>query len=141
MRDLGIALMIYEQILNLRNRSELKYKSEISHLREDLIRLGFTEALCKVKLKNMVFLGEIEDPSKIKVENPGVLEVPEGKDVEKLPFSHFKNLAKKKGREKVVRALMNLYRWNKGKGGDKGKIANWAKSTQEKLSASMEKDE
>lgn len=140
-KHLGIALMIYEQIINLRTRNDVGYSGEIKELKNDLISLGYTEEMCKMFLNNKIYLGEIEDPSKIKVENPGILEVPEGKDVESLPASHFTNLAQKKGREPVVKALMNLYRWNKGKGGEKGKLADWAKGMQEKVSASMEKSE
>ena len=138
---MGIALMILEQIMNLNVRHDVMYESEIKELRSDLLHYGYTEELAKIIMNNKIFLGEIADPSKIKVENPGVLEVPEGKDIAKLPFSHFKNLAEKKGSGTVVKALMNLYRWNKGKGGEKGNLASWAKGTQEKLSAATAKAE
>ncbi len=137
----GIALMIYEQIMRLKNRHDVMYNQEIKELRNDLLHHGYTEEMIRVVMSNKRLLGEVEDPSKIKVTHPGVLEVPEGKEVEKLPASHFINLAKKKGRGPVVKALMNLYRWNKGKGGEKGKLANWAKKTQETLSKAMEKAE
>jgi hypothetical protein len=41
-------------------------------------------------------LKESEPKVKIPVENPGVLEVPEGKDVEDMGENHFKGLIKKK---------------------------------------------
>lgn len=75
---------------------------------------------------------------KAKVKHPGILEVPEGKDVEDLPVSHFVALAKKKGRGAIVRALMNLHRWNKKRD---PKLSAWAKKTQEAVSAAMEKGE
>ena len=71
------------------------------------------------------------------VKHPGVLEVPEGEDIESLSLSHFVNLAKKKGRSTIVKALMNLYRWNKN---DDPKLSAWAKDMQEKLSAKLEKE-
>lgn len=132
-------IVIYEQIQRYNLMSDHQYHAEINELRDDLMRLGHNEAMAKRVMNNRCITEQVTDPSKIKVEHPGVLEVPKGKDVDKLPISHFVNLAKKKGRGDVVRALMNLYRWNKGKGGDRGKLANWAKKTQEVVSKSMEK--
>ena len=73
--------------------------------------------------------------AKAKVKHPGILEVPPDKHVMTLPDSHFITLAKKKGRGAVVKALMNLYRWNKKRN---PKLSSWAKKTQEKVSASFE---
>jgi len=71
------------------------------------------------------------------VTHPGVLEVPEGKDVETLPLSHFMKLAEKAGGTgPIVRALMNLYRWNKNRD---PKLSKWAKNMQEKLSKEFPK--
>jgi hypothetical protein len=66
------------------------------------------------------------------VTHPGVLEVPDGKDVQSLPLAHFVGLAKTKGEGAVSKALMNLYRWNKTKNPG---LSSWAKSMQEKLAA------
>jgi len=72
----------------------------------------------------------LEQKVKIKVEKPGILEVPEGKDVEDLPLSHFQNLAKKKGHAPVARALTNLIVWNKARN---PKLSKWADNMQNKL--------
>ena len=77
-----------------------------------------------------------EQVNTIQATNPGVLEVPEGKDVMELPLSHFEALAKKVGLSEVVKALLNLWRWNQEKN---PKLSAWAKDMQEKLSKSMEK--
>ena len=68
---------------------------------------------------------------KIPVKHPGVLEVPEGKDVEDLPYSHFAALAKKKGFGEISKALTNLHTWNKERD---PKLAGWADRMQAKLS-------
>lgn len=82
-------------------------------------------------------LNEATDVKKIKVTNPGILEVPEGKNIMSLPVSHFVALAKKKGLAPIVKALLNLYRWNEN---DNPKLSAWAKSTQEAVSATMKKE-
>jgi len=56
-----------------------------------------------------------EPKVKLKVEHPGVLEVPEGKKVYDLPLSHFKELVRRKTLSTVSRALTNLIVWNKKK--------------------------
>jgi len=67
---------------------------------------------------------------KIPVKHPGVLEVPEGKDVEDLPYSHFAALAKKKGYGEIAKALTNLIVWNKEKNPS---LSKWADKMQNKL--------
>ena len=62
-------------------------------------------------------------PTDIKVVNPGVLEIPEDKTFLSTPINHFVELAKSKGAGPIQKAISNLIRWNKGKGGKKGKIA------------------
>jgi hypothetical protein len=76
-----------------------------------------------------------EQKVKIPVEHPGVLEVPEGKDVESLGEDHFKALIKKKGWEEISKALTNLHTWNKDK---HPSLAGWANSMQEKLAKWVE---
>lgn len=71
------------------------------------------------------------------VKHPGILEVPEGKDVDELGKEHFISLAKDKGLEPIVRALMNLYRWNKN---DNPDLSKWAKDMQETVSAAIKKE-
>lgn len=66
----------------------------------------------------------------IEAENPGILEVPEGKGVQDLPVSHFKKLIDKKGRTSIIRALTNLEVWNKN---DDKKLSNWAKSMKKSI--------
>ena len=80
------------------------------------------------------FINE-KETEKIKVKNPGMLEVPEGKDVETLGADHFKNLIKKKGWNEISKALMNLVRWNKN---ENPKLSSWADNMQEKLSKWVE---
>lgn len=75
---------------------------------------------------------------KIPVKHPGVLEVPEGKDVESLPYEHFAALAKKKGFGEISKALTNLHTWNKEKN---PKLANWADKMQERLAKEFKKEE
>jgi len=58
------------------------------------------------------FLVKADDTTSIKVKNPGILEVPKGKHFDELPISHYIALEEKKGRAAVMRALLNLERWN-----------------------------
>lgn len=78
-----------------------------------------------------------EDVKDIKVEHPGVLEVPEGKDVKDLGEGHFKSLIKKKGWNEISKALMNLVRWNKSK---EPSLSSWAHGMQKKLSDWVDKE-
>ena len=73
----------------------------------------------------------------IEAKNPGVLEVPAGKNVNDLPQSHFENLVNKIGYEKVIRALTNLEVWNK----DKNKaLSTWASNMADKLKKKFRPD-
>lgn len=74
----------------------------------------------------------------IEVKHEGILEVPEGKNVDDLPISHFEKLAKKKGLSKITRALNNLQVWNKN---DNPKLSKWAGDMIDKLNKRMEKKE
>jgi len=74
----------------------------------------------------------------IDVKNPGLLEVPPGKEVNELPQSHFQNLIDRKGYEKVIRGLTNLEVWNKNKN---PKLSQWASDMADKLRAANKKDE
>lgn len=90
------------------------------------------------RLKPLV---EVDDPSKIKVKNPGVLEVPEGKFLE-TGKDHFVQIAKKlggKGHSEVSHALSNLVRWNQGKGGEHDRIAKHAEQMIGAVHAHFEK--
>jgi len=88
------------------------------------------------ELKRMV-VKEQDDQVKIPVKHPGVLEVPEGKDVESLPLSHFQDLIKKKGWGDISKALINLKVWNKERD---TKLSSWADNMQEKLAKWVEKE-
>lgn len=79
-----------------------------------------------------------EQDTKIEVENPGVLEVPEGKNVDDLPLSHFVKLANKKGLSKITRALNNLQVWNKN---SDPKLSKWAGDMIDKLKKKLGKEE
>jgi hypothetical protein len=74
---------------------------------------------------------------KVKVKHPGVLEVPEGKSVEKMPLKHFKTLIKKKGRGAISKALVNLVRWNKR---TNPTLSKWASSMLSKIKDFCEKN-
>lgn len=76
-----------------------------------------------------------EQKVKIPVKHPGVLEVPEGKDVEALPMNHFEDLIKKKGWETISKALTNLNVWNKK---NNPTLSNWADGMQAKLAKWVE---
>lgn len=73
----------------------------------------------------------------IQAENPGILEVPEDKNVQDLPVKHFKNLIDKKGRAPIIRALTNLEVWNKN---DNKSLSSWAKKMKQSLEGYGEKE-
>jgi hypothetical protein len=74
----------------------------------------------------------------IDVKHEGILEVPEGKNVNDLPMSHFEKLAKKKGLGKITKALNNLQVWNKN---DDPELSKWAGNMIDKLNKKLKKDE
>lgn len=84
-------------------------------------------------LDDKPYLKILQEATKVKipVEHPGILSVPEGKDVEDLPYEHFAKLAKKKGWGKISKALNNLHVWNKDKNPT---LASWANKMQDKIS-------
>ena len=82
-------------------------------------------------------INEEETPD-IEVKNKGILEVPEGKNVDDLPLSHFVNLANKKGLSKITKALNNLQVWNKN---DDPKLSKWAGDMIDELNKKLKKDE
>jgi hypothetical protein len=79
-----------------------------------------------------------EQDVEIEVKHEGILEVPEGKNVDDLPFSHFEKLAKKKGLSKITKALNNLQVWNKN---DDPKLSKWAGNMIDKLTDKLGKKE
>ena len=79
-----------------------------------------------------------EQDVEIEVKHEGILEVPEGKNVDDLPLSHFEKLAKKKGLGKITKALNNLQVWNKN---DDPKLSKWAGNMIDKLNKKLKKDE
>lgn len=76
-----------------------------------------------------------EQKADIEVENPGILEVPEGKNVEDLPIKHFVDIANRKGLSTVTRALNNLQVWNKNKNKS---LSKWAGNMIDKVSKRFE---
>jgi len=74
---------------------------------------------------------------RIPVKHPGFLEVPEGKDVQDLPMSHFQKLIKKHSWPAVSKALINLKVWNQKRN---PKLAKWADDMQEKLAKWVDKE-
>lgn len=79
-----------------------------------------------------------EQDVEIDVKHEGILEVPEGKNVDDLPMSHFEKLAKKKGLGKITKALNNLQVWNKKKD---PKLSKWAVDMIDNLNKKLKKDE
>lgn len=79
-----------------------------------------------------------EQDVEIEVKHEGILEVPDGKNVDDLPLSHFEKLAKKKGLGKITKALNNLQVWNKN---DDPKLSKWAGDMIDKLNKKLKKDE
>lgn len=73
---------------------------------------------------------------RIKVEHPGMLEVPEGKNVEDMSDTHFQKLITKKGWNEISKAIINLKVWNKTRD---PKLSSWADKTQERLAKWVEK--
>ena len=78
-----------------------------------------------------------EQDVEIDVKHEGILEVPEGKNVEDLPMSHFEKLAKNKGLGKITKALNNLQVWNKKKD---PKLSKWAGDMIDKLNKKLKKE-
>ena len=76
-----------------------------------------------------------EQKADIEVENPGILEVPEGKNVEDLPIKHFVDIANRKGLATVTRALNNLQVWNKNKNKS---LSKWAGDMIDKVNKRFE---
>jgi len=89
------------------------------------------ENLYEAKVPKWYLIREDEPQVKIPVEHAGVLEVPAGKKVDDLPYSHFAELAKRKGWEEISKALTNLHTWNEKRN---PKLASWANDMQARLS-------
>ena len=75
-------------------------------------------------------VSEAKGTSKIKVKHPGILAIPEGKSFSQMPLSHYVAIAKEKGKPAVMKALLNLWRWNKKKAPE---VSAQAKSLIDKL--------
>lgn len=93
-------------------------------------RKGKTESFGRRKLR--------EQDVEIEVKNKGILEVPEDKNVDDLPMSHFEKLVKKHGLSKITKALNNLQVWNKN---DDKKLSKWAGNMIDKLTKKFGKNE
>ena len=89
----------------------MKIEEKINHYLEENDTFYIKENVYKTLELDICCLQEAAAGkwAKQKVTHPGVLEVPEGKNVTEMPASYFVGLAKKKGRGVVVKALMNLY--------------------------------
>ena len=79
----------------------------------------------------------IKAKADIQAKNPGILEVPEDKNVQDLPVKHFKDLIDRKGRASIIRALTNLEVWNKN---DNKSLSLWAKKMKKSLEGYGEKE-
>ena len=66
----------------------------------------------------------------IKVKHEGILEIPEDKKFWQMPLKYYKDLIKKKGYQKIIRALTNLEVWNKN---DNPEISKKASNIADKL--------
>ena len=93
-------------------------------------RKSKTESIGRKKLR--------EQDVEIEVKNKGILEVPEDKNVDDLPMSHFEKLVKKHGLSKITKALNNLQVWNKN---DDKKLSKWAGDMIDKLTKKYGKNE
>ena len=71
-----------------------------------------------------------EQDVNIEVKHEGILEVPEGKNVDDLPMSHFEKLVQKNGLSKITRALNNIQVWNTNRN---PKLSKWAHNMINKL--------
>ncbi len=126
----------FEEMVLLYQKSTPEQLRELENIIKKEDWNGFKKIVKKilgVQLKG-VLIGAI--PKEIKVENPGILEIPKGKKVKSLPLTHFKKLIKKKSWEDISKAFINLVRWNKIKD---PKLAKWADETQAKLSEWVDK--
>lgn len=92
----------------------------------------------KYSKKESTSVVSISEDVEIEVKNKGILEVPEGKNVDDLPMSHFEKLVKKHGLSKITKALNNLQVWNKN---DDKKLSKWAGNMIDKLTKKYGKDE
>ena len=136
----------YTEIYNRYGKSYFnKVLADINALDSQVSRDNVNDLIADVNGRLSAFdsgLGEAllihEQDTKIEVENPGVLEVPEGKNVDDLPLSHFVKLANKKGLSKITRALNNLQVWNKN---DDPKLSKWAGDMIDKLKKKLGKEE
>lgn len=74
----------------------------------------------------------------INVKHPGILEVPDGKNVDDLPMSHFEKLVKKNGLAKITRALNNIQVWNTNRN---PKLSRWAHNMINRLKKSFDNEQ
>lgn len=103
---------------------------DIEHYEKEMkkVKYGKNESVRRHKLFH-------EQQANIEVENPGVLEVPEDKNVEDLPIKHFVAIANKRGLSTVTRALNNLQVWNKNKNKP---LSKWAGDMIDKVTKRFE---
>ena len=116
---------------------ELLYEYESSNIPEDFYEDGDRYINMEVFPKSEEITSAIMSSANIEPKNEGILEVPEGKNVDDLPVSHFKKLIDKKGREAIIRALTNLEVWNKN---DNKSLSSWAKGMKKSLDGYGEKE-
>lgn len=79
-----------------------------------------------------------EQDIEIEVKNKGILEVPEDKNVDELPMSHFEKLVKKHGLSKITKALNNLQVWNRN---DDKELSKWTGNMIDELTKKYGKNE
>ena len=113
----------YDEIVVYADKDELKYIQRAVD--------KFNSRYCQHGMYNQ----EVNEAVEIEVENPGVLEVPEGKNVEDLPIKHFVALANKKGLSTITKALNNLQVWNKNKNKP---LSKWARDMIDKVTKRVE---
>ena len=105
----------------------------------DIMAFGLcVEELSISTLKNrfkMLHIDNYNEAVEIEVKHSGILEVPEGKNVDDLPIKHFVDLANKKGLSKITKALNNLQVWNKNKD---PKLSKWAGDMIDKVTKRVE---
>lgn len=105
---------------------------------DDLVNLADYVDSRKAKTESIGRKRLREQDVEIEVKNKGILEVPENKNVDDLPMSHFEKLVKKHGLSKITKALNNLQVWNKN---DDKELSKWAGNMIDKLTKKFGKNE
>jgi hypothetical protein len=64
------------------------------------------------------------------IKNSDLLEIPDGQKVTDLSLDHFQMLVNKKGKQVILKDLLNIYSWNIKKNPE---LSNWAKKMRDNV--------